>query len=54
MAKSAKKYPCKVDTCITQQGVMSFRVKLMRGGYLVDKSFDTLANARIFHDLSTT
>lgn len=52
MAKSAKKYPCKVDTCITQQGLMSFRVKLMRGGHLVDKSFDTLADARIFRDLT--
>ena len=31
---------------------MSFRVKLMRGGHLIDKSFDTLADARIFRDLT--
>ena len=52
MAKPAKKFPRTVDTCIVQQGEMSFRVKIMRGGNLVDKSFDTLAEAKIFRDLT--
>lgn len=52
MAKSAKKYPQTVDRGIVQRGECSFRVKVMRSGNLIDKSFDTLAEARIFRDLT--
>lgn len=52
MAKIAKKYPQTVDRGIVQRGEYSFRVKIMRGGNLIDKSFDTVAEARIFRDLT--
>ena len=52
MAKPAKKYPFRVERGITQRGEWSFRVKIMRGGNLIDKTFDTLDEARVFRNLT--
>jgi len=52
MAKAAKKYPFRVELGIVQRGEWSFRVKIMRGGNLIDKTFDTLAEARVFRNLT--
>lgn len=52
MAKIITKYPATVEKGIVQRGECSFRVKIMRCGNLIDKTFDTLAEARIFRDLT--
>lgn len=52
MAKKIQTYPVKIERAITQQGPSSFRVRLMSAGNRIDRCLDTLAEARIFRDLT--
>jgi len=50
MAKA--KLPCSHGKNIFQRGKHSFRVKMMSQGHTINKTFDTLADAQIFRDLT--
>lgn len=50
MAKA--KLPCSHGKNILQRGAHSFRVKMMSQGHTINKTFDTLADAQIFRDLT--
>jgi len=40
----------KVEKGIYQRGLYSFQVKMMIAGHKLDKTFDTLSEARVFRD----